>query len=90
MEAHNPATPAAMYKMVPIPEAQEIVLRETCANEIIEVPLHQGLGSVLARDVLAKDDLPPFPASIKVAICLKTMHIHNALQLSIPDQIRSI
>lgn len=52
--------------MIPIPEAQEIVLKNTnvLASEL--VPLEEAVGRVLADTVTAKDDLPPFPASIKV------------------------
>ena len=67
MEGHDPATPAALYKMIPIPEAQKIVLAETHANPVVQLPLLEALGATLAEDVKAKDNLPPFPASIKVA-----------------------
>lgn len=75
MESHDPATPAAFYKMIPIPEAQEIVLRETHVNDIVTIPIHEALGFVLAESVTAKDDLPPFPASIKVGISQRTLNM---------------
>ncbi|GBF94452.1 molybdopterin biosynthesis, partial [Raphidocelis subcapitata] len=53
------------YKMISIPEAQETVLRHTPALGVEEVPLAEAVGRVLAAPVGARDDLPPFPASIK-------------------------
>ena len=66
MQTHDPATPAALYRMIPIPEAQRLVLQETPINPTQTLNLHKALGAVLAEDVTANDDLPPFPASIKV------------------------
>jgi len=65
MGVDGPATPAALYKMISIPEAQDAVLRETHPVGTASVPLHKAVGSVLSESVNARDDLPPFPASIK-------------------------
>ena len=46
--------------MVSVEQALEIVLRETPALAAEEVPLDDALGRVLARDVIADRDLPPF------------------------------
>lgn len=62
----GPATPAALYKMISIPEAQRIVLSETSSLPTRTISLYEAIGRILAADVHAKDDLPPFPASIKV------------------------
>jgi len=67
MGVDGPATPAALYKMISIPEAQDAVLRETHPVGTASVPLHKAVGSVLSESVNARDDLPPFPASIKVS-----------------------
>ena len=39
--------------------------------DIDSVPYTAAMGRVLAEDIVAKDPLPPFPASIKV--CLQTV-----------------
>jgi gephyrin len=54
------------YPMITVQEAQAIVLHH-CQNPIgiEEISFRQALGRVLAEDVLAKDPLPPFPASVK-------------------------
>ena len=66
MAAQGPATPSALYKMISIPEAQEIVLSETQCLPSISVDLLEAVGHTLAEDVQAPEDVPPFPASIKV------------------------
>ncbi len=66
MAAQGPATPSALYKMISIPEAQEIVLSETQPLPSVSVDLAEAVGSVLAENVQAPENVPPFPASIKV------------------------
>ena len=66
MASQSPATPAALYKMISIPDAQAVVLQETRPLATRTVKLEQAVGSILTADVLAQDSLPPFPASIKV------------------------
>eukprot|EP00198_Chlamydomonas_reinhardtii_P008997 XP_001698334.1 molybdenum cofactor biosynthesis protein [Chlamydomonas reinhardtii] len=56
---------AAAYKMISIPEAQDIVLSHTRPLGAVTVGLAGALGRVLAEEVRAPDSLPPFPASIK-------------------------
>nr|XP_045606195.1 gephyrin-like isoform X1 [Procambarus clarkii] len=53
------------YPMMAVSQALEIVLSraEVCPN--IKVRVDKALGFVLAKDIFAKDSLPPFPASIK-------------------------
>lgn len=66
MAAQGPATPSALYKMISIPEAQKIVLAETERLPSVSIPLSEAQGRILAEDVQAQEDVPPFPASIKV------------------------
>lgn len=60
---------AARYKMISIPDAQSIVLQHTPVLGKETIPLHAGVGRILAETVTAKDNLPPFPASIMVSWC---------------------
>ncbi|MEX1021389.1 MAG: gephyrin-like molybdotransferase Glp [Litorilinea sp.] len=55
----------AEYRMLPVPEALTLVLAQSHALPVVELPLAQVLGMVLGSDVLAPDPLPPFPASMK-------------------------
>lgn len=59
---------AARYKMISIPDAQATVLQHTPVLESEQVPLGSALGRVLAQTVTARDNLPPFPASIMVGL----------------------
>lgn len=59
---------AARYKMISIPEALETVLQHTPVLDTETVPLQAALGRILGHTVTARDDLPPFPASIKVCM----------------------
>ena len=61
-----PATPAAFYKMISIPEAQRTVLDQARVLDSETLGLDAVLGRVLSADVVAPEALPPFPASIKV------------------------
>lgn len=54
------------YPLISVQDAQNIVVGEAAPLPAEDVALPQALGRVLAQTVLAKDDLPPFPASIKV------------------------
>ena len=69
MAAQGPATPSALYKMISIPEAQKVVLTETECLPSVPRPLSEAQGCILAEDVHAAENMPPFPASIK-AQCL--------------------
>lgn len=53
------------YRMLPVPEALEIVLGQSVPLPVVEVPLRDALGMTLAADVKAQEPLPPFPASMK-------------------------
>ena len=68
MAQSGPATPSALYKMISIPEAQDAVLAETQSLPSTSVGLADADGHILAEDVKAPEDVPPFPASIKVCV----------------------
>lgn len=51
------------YPMIPVEEALAIVLRHAEPLPAQETPLAGALGLILAKDVLATADLPPFAAS---------------------------
>src|SRR6185369_4430811 len=50
-------------KMISVSEAIQIVRQQTHALPVEHVPLHEALGRVLAQDVVADSDLPPFDRS---------------------------
>lgn len=54
------------YPLVTVPDAQKLVDQKAVALSSEEVSLKEAHGRVLAQVVCATDDLPPFPASIKV------------------------
>lgn len=60
-----PATPSAFYKMLSVPDAQELILSETQALPPVEVPFQQALQHTLAAEVRAAEAVPGFRASIK-------------------------
>ena len=60
--------------MISIPEATATVLQHTPVLDTEIVSLSSGLGRVLAETVTAKDNLPPFPASIKVHTHGSSLH----------------
>lgn len=61
-----PVQTHSQYPLVSVAHAQEVVARESQTLPAEEVDLSNAAGRVLAETVTAKDDLPPFPASIKV------------------------
>ncbi|KAL4436361.1 hypothetical protein ABPG77_009923 [Micractinium sp. CCAP 211/92] len=60
-----PATPAAFYKMLSVPDAVELILSETTQLPAEEVPFAAAFQHTLAADVLAAEPVPGFRASIK-------------------------
>lgn len=56
----------ASYSYITIPEAQDIVLNNTPLLGTEKVDLSDACGRIVSETVIATDDLPPFPASIKV------------------------
>jgi hypothetical protein len=55
------------YKLMPVSAVHELINQYCWLLPAEEVAFTEALGSVLAKDVVASDDLPPFPASIKVS-----------------------
>jgi gephyrin len=53
------------YPMLPVPEAQAVVLAQAKRLPTASVPLREAAGLILAEDVRAAEALPPFPASMK-------------------------
>ena len=53
------------YPLISVASAQKIVLEHGYVLGTEKVAFNEALGRVLAEEVLAKDPLPPFPASIK-------------------------
>src|ERR1700704_553099 len=49
--------------MISVEEALERILAEITPLNIIQVPLAEALGMVLAQDVIAQEDIPPFANS---------------------------
>ena len=86
MAAQGPATPSALYKMISIPEAQQLVLKETECLPSVPRPLSEAQGCILAEDVHAPEDVPPFPASIKVqwSVLSARQTLAPATALSLP------
>lgn len=60
-----PATPAAFYKMLGVPEAVELILAETSCLPPEELSFQAALHHTLAADVRAAEPVPGFRASIK-------------------------
>lgn len=60
-----PATPAAGFKMISIPEALDTVLSETGTLSVITIPFQEALHHTLAADVFASEPVPGYRASIK-------------------------
>lgn len=64
-EMVGPATPAAAYRMISIPEALSTVLSETVPLPAETVPFHSAFQHTLAEDVSAAEPVPGYRASIK-------------------------
>lgn len=79
MSGQAPATPSALYTMINIPEAQHIVLAETQALPSVRASLSEAVGAVLAEDINAPEDVPPFPASIKVDATLQSRAVCGSI-----------
>ena len=89
MANQDPATPSALYEMISIPEAQRIVLAESEALPSITASLSEAVGAILAEDVQAPENVPPFPASIKVITNLMSMtDLRLTLPLGLSDALK--
>lgn len=61
----GPATPSAAYQMISVQEALNIVLNNTSPLPSVKMRFQEARGHVLAEDVLAKEPVPKYRASIK-------------------------
>lgn len=66
--------------MIPISEALKIIERETFSLETETIDLHKIIGRVLAEDIFADMDLPPFDRSQMDGFALKTKDVENAFE----------
>jgi len=64
--------------MIPISEAIDIIIRETLPLGSETVELGQSVGRVLAKDVVADGDLPPFDRSQMDGFAVRAMDTKNA------------
>ena len=65
MSAQTSSLTKSKYPMIPVEEAQERVLAHVSPLEAITLRFDEARGFVLAEDVRADEDMPPFPASAK-------------------------
>ena len=49
--------------MISVEEALERILAEIMPLDVVQVPLAESLGHVLAQEVIAQEDMPPFANS---------------------------
>jgi hypothetical protein len=84
---HGIQSPAAM---VSVEQALEIVLRETPTLPAEEVPLEDALARVLARDVAADRDLPPFDRAAMDGYALRAADVRQApVALEVVGEVRA-
>ncbi len=67
---------SSKYRMVPLSEARSTVVSEAMVlgTEIVDIESSSINGRILVDDVIAKDDLPPFTASIKDGYAVRGNH----------------
>ena len=76
--------------MVTVEQALEIVLRETPALPAEEVPLEDALARVLACDVAADRDLPPFDRAAMDGYALRAVDVEHApVALDVVGEVRA-
>ncbi|HRH41295.1 MAG TPA: molybdopterin molybdotransferase MoeA [Pyrinomonadaceae bacterium] len=64
--------------MIPISEALQIITRETSSLEPETVDLTDSIGRILAEDIFADSDLPPFDRSMMDGFAVKSEDVQNA------------
>lgn len=57
--------PESKYPLIPVEEAQQIILTHVAPLDAVTMRFSEALGFVLAEDVRATEDMPPFAASAK-------------------------
>src|SRR5438105_4186105 len=55
--------PYRRISMISVEEALERILAEIMPLDVVQVPLAESLGQVLAQEVIAQEDMPPFANS---------------------------
>ena len=67
--------------MISVEEALERILAQIAALEEVQVPLSTAQGLVLAQDIIAHDDIPPFANSAMDGFALRSQdtHPHNGV-----------
>lgn len=73
--------------MIPVNEAIRIVLEETERLEFVRAPLAESLGRVLAEDVRADTDLPPFDRAQMDGYAVRS---HDLRESSSPVRLRIV
>jgi molybdenum cofactor synthesis domain-containing protein len=63
--------------MIPISEAIEIITRETIRLSAETIDLQNSIGRVLAEDIFADTDLPPFDRSMMDGFAIKSEDVQN-------------
>ncbi len=64
--------------MIPVEQAIQTILATVHPLEPVSVPLHEALGRVLAEDVAALDDLPPFDNSAMDGFAVRVADLEGA------------
>ena len=80
--------------MIDVEEAHQFIVVETPLMEAVELPLTEAVGLVLARDIEASEDIPPFNSSAMDGFALRASDTANAtadqpVSLRIVDHIRA-
>ncbi len=73
------------YPMVSMETALALILDQAAALPTTVVALDNALGTVLAVPVIARDPLPPFPASVKVRPLIRAYHCRGPEALTQRD-----
>lgn len=71
--------------MIPITEAIRIVLQQTSRLEVESVPLNDSLGRILAEDIIADTDLPPFDRAQMDGYAVRAADVSNT-----PSRLRIV
>ena len=71
--------------MVSMETALALILDQAAALPTTVVALDNALGTVLAVPVIARDPLPPFPASVKVRPLIRAYHCRGPEALTQRD-----
>ncbi len=70
------------YPMIPVDAALALVLAHAAPQPAESIPLADALGLVLAKDVVAGEALPPFPASVVDGFALRVADGHTPRRLA--------